>query len=205
MTHSHCFLVWNFSLLWWWRCRISAFYGACPTYGSIRVHLQALVVHYQSMFNNQNQQMLALCHRSAICDDVQLHVIEFKSGHRTRQSVTKNTSCMLTLAHGELSSRVKEDMHDQFNPLDVSFPDWRMVVRFHYLAPTIPHPPTSTKTRMCWTILIFLQSAVRSVASHNPLFRLNSFLSSSYYDTQPYSKVEHYTSKVDPNSVRYRH
>jgi hypothetical protein len=164
--------------------------------------------------------MLALRHRSAnaVCYDVQLHAIEgrthtlfvafgqLKPEHHTRQNVTKYTSCTHKLAHGELSSRVNDRARtSMINSAHLTYPsligEWSCVSTIW--PPTIRHPPTSYKTRMCWTILICLQPTVGSVASHNPLFRLNIFLGSNYCDTQPYSKVEHYILKVDPNSVWY--
>jgi len=37
MTYYHSPLIQNLSLLLWWKCRISTFYGARPTFDTLRV------------------------------------------------------------------------------------------------------------------------------------------------------------------------
>ena len=131
-----------------------------------------------------------------------------KPEHHTRQNVTKYTSCTHKLAHGEFSSRVNDRARtSMINFAHLTYPsligEWSCGSTIW--PATIQRPPTSTKTRMCWAILIFSQPTMRTGASHNPLFRLNIFLSSNYYDTQPCSKVEHYIkSPSQPRLLRPR-
>jgi hypothetical protein len=39
MTYYHSPLIQNLSLLLWWKCRISTFYGARPTFDTLRVQI----------------------------------------------------------------------------------------------------------------------------------------------------------------------